>query len=121
MSRGNGGPRRVVRSRTPAGTALHVAHLRACRHWSLRQRRLASAERLQSLVERADLVLVQIARQLEQVAVELAQRHLALAVAHHHVVDRGVAGEASDLLLLLHDQAADAVRSALADEDDAGP
>src|SRR6266487_6006582 len=78
----NGGPRRVTRSRTPADAALHVAHLRASRHRALRQRRFASAERLQSLVERADLVLVEVARQLEQVAVELAQRHLALAIAH---------------------------------------
>ena len=52
---------------------------------------IRAAERLQPPVDLGDLGLVEVAGQLHQVAVELAQRHLALAVADLHVVDRHVA------------------------------
>ena len=63
----------------------------------------------------------QVAGQLHDVVAELAQRDLALVVADDDVVDRGVADDAGDLLLLLREQAADPAGHALGDEDDPGP
>ena len=62
-----------------------------------------------------------VARQLHEVALQLAQRDLALVVADDDVVDRGLAHHPGVALLLLREQALDAVRGALGDQDDARP
>ena len=62
-----------------------------------------------------------VARQLHDVALQLAERDLALVVADDDVVDRGLAHHPGVALLLLGEQALDAVRGALGDQDDARP
>ena len=61
--------------------------------------------------EGVDLGGREVARQLHDVGAELAQRDLALVVADDDVVDRGVADDPGDLLLLLGEQAADPARA----------
>src|SRR3954468_22308860 len=78
-------------------------------------RHLRAAERGHPLAEGVDLAGGEVAGQLHHVRRQLAQRDLALVVADDDVVDRGVADDAGDLLLLLREQAAHPVGGALAD------
>ena len=58
---------------------------------------------------------------LVRCALELRERHLALLVADEDLVDRRLADDPGDALLLLREEALHAVRHALGDQDDAGP
>src|SRR3954465_1650286 len=104
-----------------ATLALADRHRLAAGQRAAGDRHPRSAERGHALAEGVDLAGGDVARQLHHVRRELAQRHLALVVTDDDVVDRGVADDPRDLLLLLGEQSAHPVRGALADEDDPGP
>ena len=92
---GRGGPGRA--QVLAAGGTLDVAHLGAGRHRALRAAAGGAPPRAGSRLSSAlTSALAEVARQLDQVQVQLAQRHLALAVADDDVVDRGVAGDPGD-------------------------
>src|SRR6202007_1658308 len=69
--------------------------------------------------ELRDGLTLYIARQLHDLLVQLPDRDLSLAIADLEVVDRHLAGDPRDPLLLGGEQARQAVRGALADQDDA--
>ena len=108
-------------SSAAADLALADRHLLAAGQRAAGHRHAAAAQRAHPPAERVDLGGGEVAGQLHDVAAELAQRDLALVVADDDVVDRGVADDAGDLLLLLREQAADPARHALGDQDHPGP
>ena len=78
-------------------------------------------QRGQPRLQRVHLLDGDVGRQLGEMALQLGQRNLALAVADDDVVDRNVADQSRGALLLLGQQRFDPGRRSLGDEDDAGP
>ena len=104
----------------PAHCALHVALLDPGGHRALRQAclRRSGGQSVEPVVEVDRGGGGDVARQLHQLLIELAQRCFTLLVADDDVVDGGVADNPGEFLLLLCQQRLDAMRGALADQDD---